>query len=399
MKFVTTIFLSLACLISIAQTRYETRKIAKWTLEYFPSSYLVKPHHVRTVNKFGRLAYYQEVNAYGQPNGLTIEMQDNLIYPYTANYFCKGVMVYSASYFSNSNKAESIANNNLKNETDGPQITRTLKENRSVSENKTLYKNGKDIRERDRKRPQIPYNSEGLLSGSFTIENNPFGYPDFYMIYKIKATDGYLEYFEARQKDSSYVSYEINGYCVKCTRSEPSGKYSQFGRLVKRIKIASEDVPADNDSRQINWDQWDIRNDMTWLEQDLGPTKIDDSDKQYMVFNNNLLEGGFSSDVFCNAKIEGSARYGVIQEMLISYIDGSYKRVKKTGNKYVIQKLDRNRNISKVLEFEITHPVLLVKDKSKQSNNIDESYEVGIGFNLWDPIFKMAGHSEEIKAL
>ena len=53
------------------------------------------------------------------------------------------------------------------------------------------------------------------------------------------------------------------------------------------------------------------------------------------------------------------------------------------------------------MEFEITHPVLLVNDDTLNNQNSGGS-EINLvkkGFNIWEPIFKMIGHSDEIKAM
>jgi hypothetical protein len=404
MKYLITIILSIGSLITTAQSpSYQTRKIANWTLEDFPTAYFVKPHHISvTRNRDGKLISYQELDAYGNPNGISVELQDNLIYPYLINYYCKGTIVYSATYFANSNKADLIQNWNLKNVLDGPQITRTLKDDNTIAVKTIVYKNGKDVKEKE---PQIniSYSSDGYLNGNFVVEDNGFR-PELYMIYKGKADNGYLEYIEEKDKEGNGVSYEINGYCVlfKSFKSNGIDTFKIFGRLKERFQIVNPEVTLKNYKGLFQIRSWGYgSDDIALLKQELYPQILSDEEREHFEFNNNLLTGKFSSKFFCNADVTGVAQNGVIQEMFITYVTGYYKKIIKNGNKYTIQKLDQNQNILKAVEFEITHPVLLVNDDNLNKQNLGggEIYVVKKGFNIWEPIFKMIGHSDEIKGL
>ena len=404
MKSLITIILNLGTLIALAQTpNYETRKIANWTLEYFPMAYYVKPHHVLAErNRNGKLVSYQELDAYGNPNGISVSMQDNLIYPYSINYYYKGIAVYSATYFANSNRANVIQNYNLKSVLDGPNVIRSINENNSMVENKIVYKNGKDIRQ---KAPaiNISYNPDGYLNGNFVVEDYGFR-PDLYVIYKGKATNGYLEYFEEKDKDGNGVSYEISGYCVlkKAFSLSQTDTSKTLGRLKGRFQIVNPDITLKNYNGFFQIRMWGFGNDdILLLKQQLSPQYLSDEQKEHFEFKGNLLDGKFNSKFFCNADIIGVAQNGVVQEMFITYAAGYYKKITKNGNKYIIQKLDQNQNILKTVEFEITHPVLLVNGENlnNQNSGSNEICIVKKGFNIWEPIFKMIGHSDEIKAL
>jgi hypothetical protein len=176
----TFIFLLLTFLNinSFSQAKsYETIKIANWVLEKFPKHYLIKAAKVYTEkDKYtGKLTFYQEIDEYGQPEGLTVKIQRiDYTSPAEVYYYYKGVTVYRAQFFSRSTKAFEIVNKNLNENLEGPHVYRELINNK-VQENITIYKNGKSEQEIEvenliKKNTIIHLDNDSLLDGFFKFQ-------------------------------------------------------------------------------------------------------------------------------------------------------------------------------------------------------------------------------------
>lgn len=376
-----------------AQTQsFTVRKIANWTLEYFPNAYFTSPHHVIKKYRLNKLAYYQEVDAYGMPNGITVSMQDNLQYPYNITYHYKGKPVYGASFFKNSNKATLINNWNLQDELDGPTISRLLNSEGQVVENKIVYKKGLDV---SKKRPTLPFNSEGYLNGDFVIEHDDKGFTDaVHCTYKGKAVNGLLTFLEKRCKDGSFSSYTIRGSCIVLKTLYGSDTSWISGRLDKKIYLVKPDFNRPNNYVDFIINSYSFV-DLNQICSYLTPNT---SKSEFLKFSNGMLNGPFFSKAFCNVNIEGDGKNGMIEEMIIEYIDEGYRtKFTKSGNKYIIEKLSALGVVSKTLEFEIINPIILVNSKDVNSSGKKVMREDGI--NLLNLIIEMVGHADEIKGL
>lgn len=175
MKIITFSLLLFLSANSFAQTKsYETIKIANWTLEKFPKHYLIKAAKVYTEKQpfTNKLTYYQELNEYGEAEGLTVTIQrGDYTSPSTIYYYRKGATVYEASFFSYSTKASDIKNKNLKEELDGPQIHREIDENHKLHEVISIWKNGEDLKANVEyaKQRNIHFNKDSLLDGQFSF--------------------------------------------------------------------------------------------------------------------------------------------------------------------------------------------------------------------------------------
>lgn len=101
MRIILTLTFLITCSLFGQSKSYATIKIANWTLEQFPKHFLTKATKVYTEkNKLtGKLTYYQELNEYGKPEGLTVTIQKaDYTSPASAYYYRKGVMVYRAEF-------------------------------------------------------------------------------------------------------------------------------------------------------------------------------------------------------------------------------------------------------------------------------------------------------------
>lgn len=225
MKFyILLLLLVSSTFLSSAQSKFATTKIASWTLEHFPTHYLVKAHHVikKTSPKTGKLISYQEVNEYGSPDGISVIMQDNLIYPYSVTYWYNGEMVYRASYFSNSDKARDISNRNTEGLFDGPNLIREINANNTIEERKTVYKLGKDISIVEPKKI-INFNSEGYLEGYFECTFfDPKLIASQNRTYKGEAVNGIIKFYECYRKDGSYEKAIFNDSLIEYIYVDPS---------------------------------------------------------------------------------------------------------------------------------------------------------------------------------
>lgn len=198
MRFIVLIIFSLLSKEIVGQTQsYTTIKIANWTLEKFPKHYLIKAVKVYTEkDKFtGKLTYYQELNQYGKVEGLTVEVQKDLSSPHAVYYYRNGVVVYRASFFRRSSKANEIANKNLKEDKDGPQVKRNFSYDEKLQELIDVYKDGELVKtNRPDNSPKMNW-VDGLLDGDFRYTNERYQ-----IDYQGKAKEGKLLYLKSTNR-------------------------------------------------------------------------------------------------------------------------------------------------------------------------------------------------------
>ncbi len=173
------LFLS-SSLIGFTQTEnYGTKKISKWTFEKFPLHYIATPANAKisTNTLTGKTIGYQEYNESGQVDGLSLTMRNDGIYPSSASYSYKGVVVYSTSFFPNSNKAQLVVNFNEKGNKNGYRIFRNLKQEGGYTENIKIYKDGDLIESDGVKLNHIEISStfnNNVLNGIFRIKPSSY---------------------------------------------------------------------------------------------------------------------------------------------------------------------------------------------------------------------------------
>lgn len=194
---------------------YGTLTISRWTLEKFPKHYFVKAIKVRTEKDpiSYKPAVWEEIDAYGQNNGLRVEIQSDGKSPATARYYYKGKCVYSAEYFSNSTKASYIRNLNLDGLQDGPQVERFSNYSGGIIEELKVFKNGEDIN-RDEKLYGFDNHINwvnGLIDGDFDFITPNFSYV------KGTADSGEITFLQIRSFENVISDYEFNDNNVKLT--------------------------------------------------------------------------------------------------------------------------------------------------------------------------------------
>ena len=155
----------------LGQTKsYITKTIGQWNLEKFPEHYSSSPLNKNYIknSKSGKLEAYEELNKLGKSDGLQILMSADGKFPYSANYFHKGTIVYSAAYFPNTSKAQQIHNFNLSGDYDGYQLTRKAETNGNYTEEVEKYKDGVLIELNGLKiEPATIAYRDSLLNGKF----------------------------------------------------------------------------------------------------------------------------------------------------------------------------------------------------------------------------------------
>lgn len=176
-KIMIMLFLVTAVTGFSQQKNYGVKKIGQWTFEKFPLHYSAKPFKTITYKNriSGKLEGYEELNQFGQTDGLKLTMYSDGTHPYSAIYVYKGETVYSVTYFPNSNKANYIATYNEKGEKDGYYITRTLKETGGYNEEIEKYENGLLVSLNGVQ--QTPFSvvyKDSLLEGQFKFNSGPF---------------------------------------------------------------------------------------------------------------------------------------------------------------------------------------------------------------------------------
>ena len=230
MKLITPLLLVFLFVNSFGQVKsYETIKIANWTLEKFPKHFLITANKIYTEkDRFsGKLFYYQELNVYGQPEGLTVTLQNDYTSPATAYYYRKGQMVYAVEFFSNSSKALSIENKNLNGDDDGPQLTRKLMSDGKVIEDISVYKDAKLIMLKSfytPLQPKIEYNFNGVYKkydeNKNLIESGAF---------VNGMCNGDFIYVYGKSEDKKSIAKYNHGKIVSYTFKDDNGQILQDG--------------------------------------------------------------------------------------------------------------------------------------------------------------------------
>lgn len=177
MKIIQIILLVIITFNLSAQTeKFETFKIGKWTLEFFPTHYYKKPFKIYSEKNrvTGQLNFYQEINEFGKPDGLTVGIQksDN-ISPAYVDYYVNGQVVYSAEFFNHSEKAFKIINKNVKGELNGIQIQREFNTNNKLNEILEKYKNDELLSTNKPDNSPKANFINGYLDGFFRFEQYP----------------------------------------------------------------------------------------------------------------------------------------------------------------------------------------------------------------------------------
>jgi len=373
MKFIVFTVLAFLSSQGYSQNKtYPTFKISKWSLEYFPVHYVVKPHHVVTQAKFGKIATYKEVDEYGNTDGIFVTMQQNLVYPHSISYWYKGEMVYNSTYFNNSNKANYIRNRSDKGILDGPEIFRTIKPDNSVEVRKIIYKDGKEIASKEPVNV-FEFNEQGLLSGEIFVKryNSKYVSSENYTL-QGNAIDGEIQFVEIQYQNGNLESYKLDGDCLvrKYYSNQDKDTLTTFSRIRRRIKVTNSINSDKVDSLffiskgvVLSYDQSGLTNSFYRLFKNVTELRIDQNyaakipdSIECFVFKdnpangryrieNNLLSGKFSSKYFSNYNIEGFAEFGVIQEVCFFYLCKNFSvKFVKNVNKYFVYKIEPNKD-------------------------------------------------------
>ncbi len=161
----------IACSNSFAQVKtFSNKQISQWVLEKFPTHYYKKAYKISTTKApySNKIILYKEIDEYGEADGLHVEMQKNLIYPHTIYYYKKGITVYSAYYFANSNKPYEIMNKNLLDQLDGPQLKRE-RNSGVITQTIKNFENGEDKAFGMKKIvDKLTFNDNKFLEGEFS---------------------------------------------------------------------------------------------------------------------------------------------------------------------------------------------------------------------------------------
>lgn len=222
---------------------YATKQIGRWRLERFPINYY-KPAFKTITQKVplvGKIALYQEVNQYGQNDGLRVEMQTDFVSPHTIYYYKKGVVVYSAYFFANSLKAYEIVNKNLNDQLEGPQIKRTLTNN-TVQEVVEIYKGGELIKTNQPDNSPVVNFTDGFLQGKFKYEYNN-------STFEGTALNGELSYFKKTNYGDVY-EYKIIGDEIKVSVLAGSDAgIKQSYQIKSHLKITNDKSLSTKDDK------------------------------------------------------------------------------------------------------------------------------------------------------
>jgi hypothetical protein len=385
-----------------SQKEYKTTKIALWTLEYFPVHYKIKPGRVITEKDrlTGKIRTYKEVDEYGRVNGISVEMQDNLNFPYGISYFNNGQMVYVAGFFPNSNKAYTIRNRNLDGLFDGPDVIREYGEGNTIIERKIVYKDGEDIANK-MPNDKVSFNSEGLMDGEFVVTIYDRRYiKSANFTYKGNANNGCIKYLEKNSQDGGYESWEVHpNYLLNKTVVNGKDTIKRAFKIRRNISVANSEkyVAANKFSflyepakgkfypNQII----DIMKE-EYNETYDGGKKI--TNREFNFDDKGLLTGNFKGECKINGALldySGDSNNGIITEMTINILGNGFTvfTFKKDGDKYIINQIDEDMKILKSFSEEIKKVLPITK------NAIDTDYD---RFNPWNIIFTIVGNEQNM---
>jgi hypothetical protein len=206
------------CFLNAQKIVYKTVKIANWTLESFPTNYIVaaKSTHIERNPYNKKIKFYQELNSVGDVNGLVVVMQENLQFPHDITYYRNGDWVYRAYFFGSSNIAYEIENRNIDGQLNGPQIKREKSNNSVGYTTKTEhYENGVTLKqvEIDKKNPWT-FDKNGNLQGFFSYSNE-----DSSLSFSGNAIDGIIQNVKLFDQNKGYVYSFLKEYKTKIDSS------------------------------------------------------------------------------------------------------------------------------------------------------------------------------------
>lgn len=206
------------CFLNAQKIVYKTVKIANWTLESFPTNYIVaaKSTHIERNPYNKKIKFYQELNSVGEVNGLVVVMQQNLQFPHDITYYRNGDWVYRAYFFGNSNIAYEIENRNIDGQLNGPQIKREKSNNSVGYKTETeYYENGVTLKqlEIDKKNPW-KFDKNGNLQGFFSYSNE-----DSSFFFSGTAIDGIIQNVKLFDQNKAYVYTITQEYKTKIDSS------------------------------------------------------------------------------------------------------------------------------------------------------------------------------------
>lgn len=303
MKTLLTSFVVFLVTINIygQQKNYINTTIASWSFEKFPNHFIVTPAKTSSQNDVlnGKLQFYHEYNSYGQSEGLSLTMQNNGVYPYSALYTFKGQIVYTAQYFGNSSIASSIKNWNLDGNLDGPQITRTLKTAGGYTEEIQIFDNGNVISINGIKQEPfvLIFTSDSLLDGKFK-----FRY-EFEGIVEGIARNGEIislqKYIltEFGKVMIENIQINIDSVCIRKKEKESDASYYSEVTfpIVSKVRIAKSknNIESGYGYLLINGNGFSVPEYISMMKE-YQPTPIE----SITSFKDSLLEGMFQFRVF-----------------------------------------------------------------------------------------------------
>lgn len=248
MRLFSILLLLLIFSTSFGQTKsYSTIKIANWTLEQFPKHFLKKAAKVYTEKNrlTGQLTYYQELNEYGKPEGLTVTIQKvDYTSPAEVFYYRNGVYVYHAEFFSRSAKAYQIENRNLEEVKDGPQVKREFLSDNKLQEIVEVYENGQLVKSnRPDNSPKVTWTENGLLDGKFMFANDVS-----YMTYEGIAKNGEIISMKETYMRTDVIETKVVGDSVYRTgvAGNEKGKKEKY-RINSRLKVTNDESLKEKD--------------------------------------------------------------------------------------------------------------------------------------------------------
>jgi hypothetical protein len=316
---------------------YSTAKVAYWTLEKFPKHFLIRPFRIYTEKaKSGQLKFYQELNEYGKAEGLTVTIQKDYTSPHTVYYYRNGNVVYRATFFDRSSKADEIVNYNLNHIQDGPNLKREFDGENKLIETIEYYNEGELVREK--KIEKVDFNSQGLLDGDFNFTNEKSYTP---IEYDGVAKNGELLYLKENYIKVSVLETRIEGEHII---QSGDGRTNQFSILTK-LKITNNKEYDGKEGFFYCKSIFDIPTVIDKMQQFTIPNIPDTTN-----FIDSLLEGKFS--YFSKSEngfiiYSGHAHLGFLRTVTVS----QYAFDKNTGS-----------NISKVTNLDIGLDSLIISE-------------------------------------
>jgi len=376
-RFILSITILIIGFSSFAQQKsYGNKVIVQWTLEKFPLHYTVKPAKALTYrnSNTNKLEKYQEFNQLGQPDGLTVIMSDDGIYPFSASYTYKGEGVYSVTFFPNSNKAQVILNYDTNSNLDGYKINRTLKSSGGYTEEINKFINGELVETNGVKTTPISIlYKDSLLDGPFKFESSQF-------VIEGVAEKGKLKKIKQFQEKSLMCEITFLKDSIKIKESGHNEGYTY-----ETLPIISNPTITNSKSYCLEYGNYngfpyfvfpkdfDVRD-----LKEIVPTQYADSFKTEQNYVNELLDGRFQYrqyiklDTYSERErfdIFGKAEKGKLIGLILAkfgYGDITYTQYTFNGDSIRQYELDSKTGNQKSLigSLKIEYPVLLTNSKS-----------------------------------